>query len=70
MEEKQPAVVIIDDRAINQVEASRFSKWAPPVYRYVRKNYGLVAKVETIEIYSRDTAPPPDSVSPEEAKNP
>jgi hypothetical protein len=67
MDEKQPAVVIIDDRAINQVEASRFSKWAAPVYKHVKKTYGLVAKVDTIEIYSKDTVPAPEPEQVEEA---
>jgi hypothetical protein len=61
MQEKQPAIVIIDDRAINQVEASRFSKWAAPVYKHVRNTYGLIGKIETIEIYGRDT--PAESAS-------
>jgi hypothetical protein len=69
MEEKQPAVVIIDNRAINQVDASRFSKWAAPVYKHVKQTYGLVGKVDTIEIYSRDTAPAPEPAPEGEPKN-
>ncbi len=73
MQDKQPAVVIIDDRAINQVEASRFSRWAAPVYEYVKNTYGLVGKIDTIEIYSRDTPPTAVATDPgedKEAKNP
>jgi hypothetical protein len=69
--EKQPSVVIIDDRPINQVEASRFSKWAAPVYKFVKNTYGLVAKLGTIEIYSRDTPPEAEPMAAEEPpKNP
>jgi hypothetical protein len=53
MKEKKPAVVIIDDRSINQNESSRFSKWAPRVHEYLRTNYELFAHVDTIEIYRR-----------------
>lgn len=62
MESKKPAVVIIDDRAINQNESSRFSKWAPRLHEYLRTNYELCANVDTIEIYRRKaetTAPAP-----------
>ena len=69
MEERKPAVVIIDDRAINQVEASRFTKWAAPVYNHIKQTYGLVGKIDTIEIYSRDTAPPTDTTVEGELKN-
>jgi len=69
MEEKKPAVVIIDDRAINQVEASQFSKWAAPVYKHIKETYGLVGKIDTVEIYSRDTAPPTQAAPEEEPKN-
>ena len=53
MEDKRPAVVVIDEREINQVAASRFSKWAPEVYDYLRTKYELCAQVDTIEIYRR-----------------
>jgi hypothetical protein len=51
IDEKKPAVVIIDDRAINQVDSSRFSQWAPAVYDHVRGKYQLGAKVNTVEVY-------------------
>lgn len=68
-EEKKPAVVIIDDRAINQNEASRFSKWAPRVLEYLRANYEVCGQVDTIEIYRRKTegAPSAAPVTPSEA---
>ena len=66
--EKKPPVIIIDDRAINQVDGSRFSKWAAPVYNHVKSTYGLVGKVDTIEIYSLDTPPQTDSSSEDQSK--
>jgi hypothetical protein len=55
IEEKKPAIVIIDDREINQVENSRFSKWAPRVHEYLHNNYELCAQSDTIEVYRRKT---------------
>jgi hypothetical protein len=53
IEEKKPAVVIIDDRPINRVEASRFSKWSPRVHSYLQANYELCTRVDTVEVYRR-----------------
>jgi hypothetical protein len=64
MNEKQPAVVIIDNRAINQVENSRFSRWAKNVYEFVRTNYDLAATIDTIEIYRRNKSSPSSSGPP------
>ncbi len=52
-EEKKPAVVIIDDRAINGTEGSRFSKWAPKVQDYLKKNYTLAGTFETVQVFTR-----------------
>jgi hypothetical protein len=64
IENKKPAVVIIDDRAINQVENSRFSKWAQRVHEYLRTNYELCAQVDTVEIYRRKSAVPAPEAAP------
>jgi hypothetical protein len=53
IEEKKPAVVVIDDRAINKVEASRFSVWAAPVMEHLRANYQSCAKFDAIEVFAR-----------------
>lgn len=53
IEEKKPAVVVIDDRAINKVEASRFSVWAAPVMEHLRAHYEPRAKFDTIEVFAR-----------------
>ncbi|HET6409086.1 MAG TPA: hypothetical protein VFG14_14455, partial [Chthoniobacteraceae bacterium] len=59
IEEKKPALVIIDDRAINQNEASRFSKWAKRTYEYLQANYEVCAKVDTIEVFRRKSSESP-----------
>jgi hypothetical protein len=50
--ERRPAVICIDDRAINQIEASRFSRWAKPVFEYVRANYVLRGTFNEVEIFT------------------
>ena len=59
-EEKQPAVVIIDDRAINGTDPSRFSRWAPKVHDYLKTHYTLAAKFETVEVFTRPAPPAPE----------
>jgi len=60
-EEKRPAVIIIDDRAINGTPASRFTRWAAPVYDYVKIHYARVAEIQApggrIEIYAKSFTP-------------
>jgi len=60
-EEKKPAVIIIDHRAINGRPASRFSQWAAPVYEYVKVHYVRVAEIrpgnEPIEIFAKSLTP-------------
>jgi len=56
-ETMKPAVVIIDNRAINGTEASRFTKWAPQVYEYLKANYTLAgAFKESVEVFTRPAA--------------
>jgi len=59
MKEKQPAVVVIDDRAINKGDGSRFSVWAAPVFAHVKASYKLCAKFDSIEVFARETGPEP-----------
>ena len=49
---RRPAVIIIDDRAINRVEVSRFSRWAAPVYDHIRNNYQLRGSFSGVEVFS------------------
>jgi hypothetical protein len=53
-ETKRPAVVIIDDRKINGLDASRFSRWAAKAYAYLKENYTRVGSFDdnTIEIFA------------------
>ena len=39
LETKRPAVVIVDDRKINGLDASRFSQWAAKTYAYLKEHY-------------------------------
>ncbi len=55
-EQKQPAVVIVDDRAINGADASRLSRWAPEVFQYLKAHYTPAGKFEAIEIFVRPAA--------------
>jgi hypothetical protein len=52
-EKHHPAVVIVDDRAINKVEASRFSVWAKPVHEYLTQHYDLRGTFGTVEVFCR-----------------
>jgi hypothetical protein len=53
-ETKRPAVVIIDDRKINGLDASRFSQWAAKAYAYLQQNYTRVGRFDdnTIEVFA------------------
>jgi hypothetical protein len=62
IEQKRPAVIVIDERAINRIEDSRFSRWAAPVYQYVQANYQSAGVFDTIEVYARN--PKPASAAP------
>ena len=59
IEQKRPAVIVIDERAINRLEVSRFSRWAAPVYEYIQANYHPAGAFDTIEVYARDPKPAP-----------
>ena len=62
IEERRPAVVVIDHRAINGSAASRFSRWAAPVHEYVKIHYARVAEIKsadnsTIEVFAKSLIP-------------
>lgn len=48
-----PAVIVIDDRPINQTEASRFSNWAKGVHGFIERTYDLVGVFDTNSVYAR-----------------
>jgi hypothetical protein len=59
----RPAVILIDQRDINDTEFSRFKNWAAPVYEFIRQHYVRVGgdlDLDGNEIYVR-----PDKVSPQ-----
>ncbi|HEY5813124.1 MAG TPA: hypothetical protein VIT23_10800, partial [Terrimicrobiaceae bacterium] len=47
----RPAAIIIDNRALNQTEDSRFCNWAPDTYRWIRKHYAYAGTFRRQEIY-------------------
>jgi hypothetical protein len=57
-ENKKPALVAIDNRAINGIDSSRFSHWAATVVDYLRAHYTSVGKFEDIEVFARPATPP------------
>ena len=64
MAETSPPVVVIDQRAINRSEYSRFRNWAPKPYRWLRENYVFFGRYFRSEVFVRkDKAPGP--VTPE-----
>lgn len=56
--DSQPAVIVIDQRPINQTEASRFKNWAAQPYEWLRANYVFVGRFARNEVFVR-----PDKVS-------
>jgi hypothetical protein len=54
-----PAVIVIDQRDINQTEFSRFKNWAAPTYEFIRQRYVLAGTFGENEVYvRRDKLPP------------
>ena len=56
LQRRQPAIVIVDDRAMNKVEASKFSVWAQPVYEFLSQHYDLRGTFGTVEVFCRKSA--------------
>jgi hypothetical protein len=53
IEKYKPAAILIDDVAMNQTPASRFSVWAAPVYAYIKDHYDYAGTELGNEIYLR-----------------
>jgi hypothetical protein len=49
----RPAAILIDNRALNQIEESRFRNWAPDTYEWIRSNYAYAGTFRRQEIYLR-----------------
>ncbi|MDD5200739.1 MAG: hypothetical protein PHC88_13160 [Terrimicrobiaceae bacterium] len=61
IERFRPAVIVIDQRAINNTEFSRFRNWAAPAYDYIRSHYTRIpGDFDSNEIYVR-----PDKIAPQ-----
>ena len=52
-EKYRPAAVVIDNRAVNKTEASRFKNWAAETYRWLQENYRYAGTFRRQEIYLR-----------------
>lgn len=60
MEKRRPAVVVVDQRAINKTEASRFRNWAPAQDQWLRENYVFIGRYFRNEVFARpDKVPVP-----------
>lgn len=53
IEKYKPAAILIDDFAMNQIPASRFTVWAAPVYGYIRDHYDYAGTEVGNEVYLR-----------------
>lgn len=49
----KPAAIVIDNRAINQTEQSRFRNWAAETYQYIQENYEYAGEFRRQEVYLR-----------------
>ena len=54
LNQKKPAVVVVNNRDINKTEHSRFKHWAAPLYGHLVENYVLVGTyLKEIEVFVR-----------------
>ena len=49
----RPAAILIDNRALNQTEDSRFHNWAAETYGWIKSNYAYAGTFRRQEIYLR-----------------
>jgi hypothetical protein len=56
----RPAAIVIDNRAVNQTEDSRFQNWAPATYEWVKANYKHAGTFRRQELYFRPDLAPAD----------
>jgi 4-amino-4-deoxy-L-arabinose transferase-like glycosyltransferase len=53
LRERKPAVIVINNRAINKTEESRFRNWASELYTQIRHDYDLVGNYfEEVEVFA------------------
>jgi hypothetical protein len=53
VEKYRPAAILIDNRALNQTEESRFKNWAAATYAWIQSNYAHAGTFRRQEIYLR-----------------
>jgi hypothetical protein len=53
IEKYRPAVILVDDYAMNGTPGSRFTVWAKPVYDYIRQHYAFAGQLVENEVYLR-----------------
>lgn len=58
IEKFQPKVIVVDHRAINQTESSRFRNWAPRIYAHILQHYKLVTVADGNEVFVRKSFDP------------
>jgi hypothetical protein len=51
IEQKKPAVIVIDDDPINATESSRFSVWAAATLAYIKSHYRYVGTYVRNDVY-------------------
>jgi len=51
IEEKKPAVIVINDDPINATESSRFSVWAPTTLAYIKSHYRYIGTYVRNDVY-------------------
>jgi hypothetical protein len=49
----RPAAILIDNRALNQTEESRFRNWATKTYEWIKTNYAYAGTFRRQEVYLR-----------------
>jgi hypothetical protein len=55
IQEKKPAVIVINDDPINATESSRFSVWAPTTLAYVKSHYRYIGTYVRNDVYVAPT---------------
>ena len=51
IQEKKPAVIVINDDPINATESSRFSVWAPTTLAYIKSHYRCIGTYVRNDVY-------------------
>jgi hypothetical protein len=60
----RPAVIVIDNRPVNQSEESRFRNWAAGTYAWIQEHYTYAGTFRRQEVYFRPDLAPPAAARP------